>query len=250
MNRFIIAVLLFSPLFSLGSDPEKLFNEANEAYQRSEYNYAVELYEQVLQLDVVSPELFYNLGNAYFKSNKMGPAIINFERALRLKPMDEDIQHNLSVARTRIVDRIEQRPMLFYERWWLAAWTMQSLDGWAVSSIILVVLLLACTSLYLFSRVLSVKKGSFFAMLLMLVLLLLSLTFTRKQYKSINSERDAIIMQTRVTAKSSPSMQSPDLFLLHEGTKVSIRNKLGEWLEITLPNGNIGWVKQESMEII
>jgi tetratricopeptide (TPR) repeat protein len=250
MKRIIIAVLLFSPLFSFGSDPVQLFNEANESYQRSEYKYAVELYEQVLSQGVVSPELYYNLGNAYFKSNMMGPAIINYERALRLRPMDEDIQHNLSVARTRIVDRIEQRPMLFYERWWLAAWTMQSLDGWAISSIVFIVLLLACTSLYLFSRVLGVKKASFFAMLLMLMLVLLSLIFTRKQYNSLNSEREAIIMQTRVTAKSSPSMQSPDLFLLHEGTKITIRNTLGEWLEISLPNGNVGWIKQETMEII
>ena len=33
-----------------------------------------------------------------------------------------------------------------------------------------------------------------------------------------------------------------DLFVLHEGTKVSVRSTLGDWSEIALEDGNVGWM--------
>lgn len=250
MNRYITLILLLLFQHSFAAAPEELLEEANEAYTRSEYKYAAELYEQILTEGMVSADLYYNLGNAYFKSNQLGPAIVNFERALRLRPADEDASHNLAVARSRIVDSTEQRPQLFYERWWKAAYSLQGSDGWAVTSIILIIAFLAATSAYLFSKTVVWKKVSFYFMLLFFITGTLSLVFAQKQYNRFTSEKEAIIMQARVTAKSSPSAQSSDLFLMHEGTKVTIRNGLGEWKEISLPNGSVGWIKNESMEII
>jgi len=37
---------------------------------------------------------------------------------------------------------------------------------------------------------------------------------------------------------------------LHEGAKVSIKSKLGNWTEIKLSNGGIGWVEQVNIEKI
>jgi tetratricopeptide (TPR) repeat protein len=250
MKQLVIIVMLFSFKAALAATPLELLNDANEAYKRSEYVYAAEKYELILQQDMVSAELYYNLGNAYYKSNQIGPAILNYERARQLKPLDEDIRHNLSVARSRTVDRIEERPKLFYERWFMASWSLQSLDGWAVTIIVLLVLFLSVTSLYLFSRTIMLKKISFYTMILLFLMVGLSSVSARKQYKRLNTEKEAIVMHQRVSAKSSPSPQSPDLFLMHEGTKVSIRNTLGLWHEISLPNGNVGWIKAETLEVI
>jgi tetratricopeptide (TPR) repeat protein len=250
MKRSVIIVMLFPFLAAFANTPEELLNDANEAYKRSEYVYAIEKYEQILKQDLVSADLYYNLGNAYFKSNQIGPAILNYERALQLKPLDEDIRHNLTVARSRTIDRIDERPMLFYERWFMASWSLQSLDGWGITIIILLVLFLSTTSVYLFSRTISLKKTSFYIMILFFLLLGLSALSARKQYNRLNTEKEAIVMHPRVSAKSSPSPQSPDLFLLHEGTRVNIRTTLGQWYEITLPNGNVGWIKEETLEII
>jgi tetratricopeptide (TPR) repeat protein len=251
MKRLLIHFILFISVFhSVVASPQQLLQEANEAYKRSEFNYAVELYEQILQHDLESWELHYNLGNAYYKINRIGPAILHYERALRLKPLEDDIRYNLDIARSRTVDRMEQRPMLFYERWFLAAWTMQSLDGWAITIIILLVLLLTAISVYLFSKRVAIKKFSFYTMLFLFMMVIASAVFATKQYHKLNTEREAVVMQTRVTAKSSPSPQSPDLFLLHEGTKVFIRNTLGQWLEVVLANGNVGWIREEAVEII
>jgi tetratricopeptide (TPR) repeat protein len=250
MRHFIFSCIFLGLMNSLLASPAQLLEEANEAYIRSEYGYAAELYQQIIDQGMVSADLYYNLGNAYFKSNRLGPAILSYERALRLRPLDSDIRHNLEVARSRTIDRMEQRPMLFYEKWYMALWSIQSLDGWAISIIIFVVLFLTATALYLFARTVLLKKTFFYLMLVFFVLALSSGLFARKQYHRLHSEKEAVILQPRVTAKSSPSAQSPDLFLLHEGTRVRIRNNFGQWFEISLPNGNIGWIREESIEII
>ncbi len=252
MNRYLMIFLwvVVQHSFLNAATPEELFNQANDAYKRSEYSFAVELYEQILSEDLISAELYYNLGNAYFKDNRIGPAILNYERALRLKPADEDVAHNLEVARSRIIDRTEKRPELFYENWWRSTYSLLNTNGWAITSLVIIFLFLGTTSLYLFSKTVILKKIAFYLMLLLFVSATLSLIFAQKQYNRLTSDKEAIIMQARVTAKSSPSSQSPDLFLLHEGTRVSIRNTLGQWKEISLPNGSVGWINEESIEVI
>lgn len=249
--KYVAFVLLLSSFFDTQAhSPQDLIRKANEAYGRSEYQYAIELYEQVIGEGLVAADLYYNLGNAYFKTNRTGKAILNYERALRYRPMDEDIQHNLQVARTRIVDRIDQRPLLFYERWWQNTYMMQSASGWAVTAIVLLCAFLFSVAVYLFSRTRVLKKTSFFLGIVLFLCMIFSFVFAQKQYNRLTGLQDAIVMQVRVTAKSSPSTQSPDLFLIHEGTRVHIRSDLGQWYEIRLPNGSVGWVKKDALEII
>jgi len=57
-------------------------------------------------------------------------------------------------------------------------------------------------------------------------------------------------MQAVITAKSSPSDSSTDLFIIHEGTKVTINEKLDDWNKIKLSDGNVGWVKSKDIEEI
>ncbi|MFN3557135.1 MAG: tetratricopeptide repeat protein [Bacteroidales bacterium] len=250
MVRALLVVFMLIPGVLSGQSASELFREANDAYARSEYQHAAELYEQIAAMELVAPELFYNLGNSYFKSNRLGKAILNFERAARLNPADENIRHNLHIANSRTVDRIEQRPQLFYERWWSATYMLFSASGWAVLSIAVFVLLLAFVALYLFSRTTGVKKMAFTISAVCLVFFLFSLVFAQKQHNRLTNTSEAIIMVPRVAAKSSPAVTSPDLFLMHEGTKVMIRTRLGEWYEIALPNGNVGWIRHESIEVI
>ena len=50
--------------------------------------------------------------------------------------------------------------------------------------------------------------------------------------------------------KSSPSESGTDLFVLHEGTKVYLMDRVGEWSEIRLEDGNRGWIPTDKLEII
>jgi SH3-like domain-containing protein len=50
--------------------------------------------------------------------------------------------------------------------------------------------------------------------------------------------------------KASPEQNSKDLFILHEGTKVEVLDEFGEWSEIRIADGNEGWIRSSSIEII
>jgi len=254
-NSFAIYILflLFLPVPCNGyaqDSAEDLLEKANQAYSQNEYVYAAELYEQVLEQGYEAAELYYNLGNAYFRSDKVAKAILNYERAIRLKPNDENILFNLQVAQTRIVDRIEPVPKLFYERWWQSLINLQSEKGWAITAIVLGTMFFLCLAWFFLGNKSFIRKIAFVLVLLMLTTTTLSLIFAQKQYNKLTLQNEAIVFSPRLTAKSAPDASSPDLFVIHQGTKVEIRQKLGEWYEIRLANGNIGWIRKDNVEII
>ncbi|XOF33642.1 MAG: hypothetical protein ACL93V_16870 [Candidatus Electrothrix sp. YB6] len=80
-------------------DPTALFEQANIAHTREEYQQAVDLYQTIVGSSGVSAPLLYNLANSYAALGKTGPAVLNYERALRLTPGDADIQANLEQVR-------------------------------------------------------------------------------------------------------------------------------------------------------
>lgn len=242
--------LLFLPALLVKAAPDDLIRQANEAYVNGQYSYAIELYESVLEQKVEAPELYYNLGNAYFKENLFGAAILNYERSLKLSPSDENTLFNLEVARARTVDRINPVPLIFYERWWKNFYSRFSVDGWSWLIILLLLALLAALGGFFFSRTRGMKKTAFGISLVFVLALLVCLSAARTQYSNTHKRQDAIVMVPRATAKSSPGEASPDLFVIHEGSKARITGELGEWYEVRLANGNVGWVKKSALEVI
>jgi SH3-like domain-containing protein len=83
-----------------------------------------------------------------------------------------------------------------------------------------------------------------------IVLSLTSLAFTMRNKSLVYDSHKAIISTPLVSGKSSPDKSGNDLFVLHEGTKVTVEDKVGEWLEIRLSDGNMGWVPLNSIIII
>ena len=74
--------------------------------------------------------------------------------------------------------------------------------------------------------------------------------FGRQQEKQFSERNTAIIFSPSVTAKSSPDDGGTDLFVLHEGVKVWIIEKLNGWLEIQLADGNKAWIPETTLERI
>ena len=246
----ILTLLFFMVIPGNANSSQELIDKANQAYTQGEYADAVELYEQVLEEGYEAAELYYNLGNAYFKDDYIAKAILNYERAKKLKPNDDNVIHNLQVARSRIVDRIEPVPKLFYERWWQNITTMQSEKGWAVTAIVSVFGFFITLVLFFYASRKNLRKVFFIISIVFLVGTFFSLIFAQKQYNSLVQQDEAIVFAPRLTAKSAPDISSTNLFVIHRGTKVEILQTLGEWYEIRLPNGNVGWIKEDEVKII
>jgi len=82
------------------------------------------------------------------------------------------------------------------------------------------------------------------------VISLTSLAFSFRNRTLVHNNRDAIIFSPLVNGKSSPDESGTDLFVLHEGTKVTVEDEVGEWYEIRLSDGNKGWIPSNSLEKI
>ncbi len=77
-----------------------------------------------------------------------------------------------------------------------------------------------------------------------------SLAFTVRNKSLVYDSNKAVIFSPSVNGKSSPDNSGTDLFVLHEGSKVTIEDQVGEWYEIKLSDGNKGWVPSNSLTII
>ena len=229
---------------------ESTLKEAEEAYAKENYTQAIELYESVLKSYGESAMVYYNLGNAYYKAGKVAPAILNYERALLLNPGDSDTRFNLQVARQKTVDKIEPIGEFFLTRWIGTVEDVYSADGWAKWGVASFVLFIGCLVLFFFSKWIRLKKIGFFAGICFLLISLVANLFADSQQDKLLHRADAIVFASTVTVKSSPDASGTDLFILHEGTKVTIKSTLGEWSEIQLEDGNVGWMPSKEIQQI
>ena len=229
---------------------ESTLKEAEEAYAKEDYTQAIELYESVLKSYGESAMVYYNLGNAYYKAGKVAPAILNYERALLLNPGDSDTRFNLQVARQKTVDKIEPIGEFFLTRWIGTVEDVYSADGWAKWGVASFLLFIGCLVLFFFSKWIRLKKIGFFAGICFLLISLVANLFADSQQDKLLHRADAIVFASTVTVKSSPDASGTDLFILHGGTKVTIKSTLGEWSEIQLEDGNVGWMPSKEIQQI
>lgn len=250
MKRILYFLILISLSLSTGANNNDLFKAANDAYKKAKYDTAIILYKSILKNKDIAPEVYFNLGNAYYKNKDIANAILNYERAHRLLPGDEEISFNLQLAQTMVVDKINVLPEFFVKKWWHSFSEIFSSDYWAYLSISLFIAFLIFLGAYLFTNSLIVKKVSFYLSVLILLGSAISFSHSYRIMNVAENRTEAIVMSPTVTIKSSPDDNGTDLFVIHEGVKVSVIDEVGEWLKIKIADGNNGWIKKNDIERI
>lgn len=246
-----IIILIFIALFaqkvySQNTNKDK-FYQGVTYYTAGTYKEALQSWTEIYNTGYRSANLDYNIGNAYFKLNNIPLAILFYERAYLLKPADEDINYNLQIARTLIVDRFQEIPELFFVRWYNFVSLVLSTNSWAKISLTSFILFLLFLSLYIYSSRYKHKIIGFWLAVFLIFISLSALAFTARNRSLVYNSHKAIITESMISGKSSPDKSGNDLFVLHEGTKVIVEDKVGEWLEIRLSDGNKGWVPVNSL---
>ena len=59
--------------------------------------------------------------------------------------------------------------------------------------------------------------------------------------------RPAIVFEELVNVKTEPKTSSENAFMLHEGTKVFVKETLENWKRIELTDKSEGWIKKEAI---
>ena len=245
-----ILIVLASFKISIAQDVNQYIDSAEVYYTNSKYEKAIDMYKKVLASGVESGVLYYNLGNAYYKDNRITDAILNYERAKLFIPNNKDLIFNLDMANRSITDKIDAVPEFFIVTWWKTFIGIFTSDTWAIISMASFVMLLSFVFLFFFTRTYSLKKLSFWFGIILLFLSFSSFIFASKTKNAIEKHNTAIIFEPVINVKSSPGDVGTELFVIHEGTKVEITQRSGDWIEIKLANGNKGWVKSDLVEII
>ena len=224
--------------------------DADSAYVEGNYQLAVALYDSLLSQGV-DAGLYYNLGNAYYRLDDITHAVLNYERALQLSPGDADVRFNLQMARSKTIDKIIPESEMFFVTWYRQVVSLTSVDGWARMALASLALAVVLALLYLFAGPVWLRKVGFFGAFAVLLLFVLSNVFASSQKKDLENRKGAIIMESAVSVKSTPAKNGTDLFILHEGTKVTIiDNSMRDWKEVRVADGKQGWVGTKQIEVI
>jgi len=251
MKKFVIpALIYFQSLIVSASPYSDIISQANKAYTDAKFNNAIELYKQVVDKGYQSAALYYNLGDAYFKTKNYASAILYFEKAKKLDPSDPKIDFNIQVCNTKIVDKIEELPQPFYKHWMTDFCNLFTMDIWAIVSVVCLFLFFMFMAVYLMANAVRIRKATFWAGLLFLLVTMVSGVNAYSQYRSISNSHEAIIFEPTVNVKSSPDANSQDIFVIHEGTKVKILDKVGNWLDVRIANGSDGWIAEGTAQVI
>jgi tetratricopeptide (TPR) repeat protein len=230
---------------------EGIFERGNQLYQEGDFAAAADAYEAVLAAGFDSPDLHYNLGNAYFKIGELGPAILAWERALERAPGDADVAANLGLARSLTADVVEPLPRL-----WLV-----SVISWWVDLLPRGLLIVTVAGAWLLAtgatiaRVLARgrkarRRAGWLAIAGGVAVVVLGMNLAVRELGLARPDR-AVILAEAVPVRSAPADDDNlTLFEVHEGTVVRIDQRAGEWAEIVLADGKVGWVRADVFGVI
>jgi tetratricopeptide (TPR) repeat protein len=230
---------------------DTLWNTANNRYSAGDYREAARLYEQILDEKGESAEVYFNLGNACFKQNLLGAAHLNYERARRLDPTNPDIRHNLDFVKAMQIDKIDVVQEIFITTWIDGVMNVFPESVWSTVFFSLTALSLLLLLFFIFSQTSKIRKLSFAGFCLFAVLTFASFCFGYRQRSQALNRSEAVVYSSEVVVKSSPGNSGSDLFVIHEGLKVRIIDRQGNYYRIMLEDGKSqGWIPRESAEII
>ncbi len=245
-----VLISLIVVQFAMADSKQSLIEVGNGYYVNGEFSKAIESYEQVLLTGYEAAQLYFNLGNAYYKNGQIPSAILNYERASLLAPLDEDIAFNLELANTHVVDQLDAIPEFFLSKWIGQLISLYTTDSWAYGSLIAFVVFLALLLIFMYAQISILKRLAFYGAIFSILISIFSLYASSEQKSRIADSHSAIVFSPSITVKSSPDNSGTDLFLLHEGTKVSLKDSVGNWMNIELSDGNEGWIEKKHLEII
>lgn len=251
-------VTVVTLLLSLGAsmniqakDLDSLWTAGVQAYTDGKFSDASAAWTSIEESGQKSAKLYYNLGNAWFKQGNYPKAILNYERALRLDPSYSDDRYNLEFTSNFVQDKIEPVPEFILKSVARKVCYVMGSNAWAVIFLVLLAAALVMGLLFLLGSSVGKRRAGFYCGIVLLLLSAGALSFSIWQKSDSVKTDTAIVMSPVSSVKSSPSSgSSKDLFVIHEGTKVTILDEVGTWRNISLADGRQGWIPASDIEII
>ena len=233
------------------STVKEKFLEANMLYNDSKYEESIEVYYQILDSGIHSPELYFNIGNAYYRLNDIANSILFYEKSLKLNPLDNDVINNLNLVKNALIDDIAVVPLSFIDEQVNRISNLLDYSSWGKLVILFSFIFLIMFIVYFFSNKPITKRTAFSSLFFLIIIITLTLWVSLNAYQKNYLEKYAIIFSSKIEIKADPNERSENLLTLHLGTKVRIIDNFNnDWVKIKLVNGQEGWIKKNQIKII
>jgi tetratricopeptide (TPR) repeat protein len=228
-------------------DLKTTFDQACDLYEGGDFDGALADFEAISASGIRNSTVYFNLGNCYYKHGSLGRAIASYRRSLMLAPRDTDARINLGLVRSSVgggdttatygrglggfpLQVISPRhiQVLFYLAYYLAA------------------ALFLCV-LFLRGRL---RRMAAYALVAAVVVSAAAFGLSRYSLSRFNSVLEAVVIADRTELKSGPGNAFEELASLPDGSEVTLRARSGMWIEVKLPTGEVGWVREKDIETI
>jgi tetratricopeptide (TPR) repeat protein len=226
-----------------------LAKQAEAAYASGDHEKALALFDS-LNNTHTSSGLLYNIGNCYSKLGDVPHAILFYERSLRLAPGAEDVQANLDLERAKVVDRVNELPGFALASIWDRLQGGSDVDQWARRSLWACALMAVFAGVSIFVRQRMAKRGLIALAAIAMLVTVISMALAAYRVEQVRNTGEAIIMQPKVDVLSEPRDGASAAFVLHQGTKVQVLKRQGDWQEVKIPSGAVGWLPGTACETI
>ena len=249
-NSIIITVCIF--LCSVGTiyaqNSPGLFAEGNQYYRNGHYEEALQTYLNIMQNGYESGALYYNIGNTYYKLQITGKAVLFYQRAKRLIPDDEDLNANIQILSLSVADKITPLPDVFYIRYWKQFCTMTTSAGWKAVLIAAWLAAALCAIGFFFTPYPGLRRITKIFFVTCIIITGISALVIYSHHQIETGSISGVIMPPEINVFSSPSNTGTELFKLHEGTLVELKRTSGDWIEIRIADGKVGWIRSTDVE--
>ncbi len=257
LRLFILMVVGSLSQAAIGNE---LIAKADSAYSNDDFAEALQLYTEAASTYGTSSDLYYNIGNCYYRLGELGNSIVAYERSLRLDPSNSDAKANLEFVNDKKTDRQGERGTFIgnmFDRMAMAT----SSNVWAATGLVLFTLLIAAAALYTFTSNIPLRKLGFFGGILLFILCVFSIVLSNRNASICQNDKFAIITVPSTilsTSPRTPKDRNEEAMLLHEGTKVEIRDSVSahgdstdyKWYDVQIDNEHRAWIKSSDVEKI
>ncbi len=251
--RFTLIVLIVHLAASAagaatGQAPDSLFIRGCDLYEAGEFASALNAFEAASHGNIESAALYYNLGNAFYRTDSLGRAVASYRRAQMLEPRDEDIRANLEFVRTMVGTRdtlaaLAGSSPADIPLKWLSPKEVQTVFYAAYY-------LLAAAFLGLLFFKGRSRRLSLYALIVLAALTASSLGLSTHAQSRFHDSGGAVVVGEEVELRSGPGNAFERIATLRDGVEVTLKSRSAMWIEVELPTGEVGWLKDADIEII
>ena len=127
--------------------------------------------------DPDSAQEYFQRGNAFYKQCDYPHAMVCYMRAQKTEPLNKDIQHNINITLSKTIDKMPPESNIFFVEWYKALVMTNTIDNWAMISIVSLIVALLLFLAYLFLNSIAVRKVSFYACVVLFLTFCFSVFF-------------------------------------------------------------------------